>query len=138
MSNQQIMQESWNELRGRIREKWGQVTDSELDIAAGNIERLIGLVERKTGESRESIDQFLADTLAQCQNSWKNARQSLQDLTASTWEEANEMGQEAVQQLHAGYVQSERFVRRHPLETMAVCLGVGLVAGVVATALTRR
>lgn len=138
MSNQQIMQESWKELRGRIREKWGEITDSDLDIAAGNVERLIGLVQRKTGESRESIDQFLSEAMAQCQSSWQNARQSLQDFSSATWDEANVLGHEAVQQLHAGYVQSERFVRRHPLETMAVCLGVGLVAGVVATALTRR
>ena len=51
---------------------------------------------------------------------------------------ASEFSQEAAKRMHAGYVQSEQFVRRHPLESLAVCLGVGVVAGVVATMLSRR
>ncbi len=138
MSNQQILEGSWNELKGQLREKWGQLTNDDLEAASGNVERLIGLVQRKTGESREAIDNFLSEAASKCQSSWNRTGQMFQDYTEAAVNGASQIGHDAKQHLHAGYVQSERFVRKHPMETLAVCLGVGLVAGLVATALTRR
>ena len=33
---------SWKELRGRVREQWGQLTDDDVDIIAGRRDRLVG------------------------------------------------------------------------------------------------
>lgn len=138
MMNQQVLEGSWKELKGMLRERWGQLRDDELDAAAGNVERLMGLIQRKTGESRESIDQFLSQAGSECQSLWHRTEKMMKDYSESTMDGAEDLGQEAMKRLHAGYVQSERFVRQYPLETLVVCLGVGVVAGVVASALTRR
>src|SRR5688572_17400342 len=59
MINQQVLQGSWNEISGKIQQKWGQLTRDELRQVQGNIDQLIGLIQRKTGESREVIEHVL-------------------------------------------------------------------------------
>ena len=46
---------SWNQAKGRIREAWGALSDDDLDRCEGKIEQLIGRIQDKTGDARESI-----------------------------------------------------------------------------------
>jgi uncharacterized protein YjbJ (UPF0337 family) len=39
----------WDQLKGQVRERWGEITDSDLTRVQGNAEQLIGLIEQKTG-----------------------------------------------------------------------------------------
>jgi len=64
MVNQQTLQGNWNEIKGKLREKWGQLTNEDLQMAQGNVDQLIGLIQRKTGEARNSIEKFLDDATA--------------------------------------------------------------------------
>jgi len=58
MTNQQTLQGNWNEIKGQLRSKWGSLTDDDLAIFNGNVEQLVGTIQRKTGEAREGIEQF--------------------------------------------------------------------------------
>src|SRR3954463_12592229 len=64
MVNQQTLQGNWNEIKGKLRNKWGQLTNDDLQSAQGNIDQLVGLIQRKTGEARNSIEKFLEDATA--------------------------------------------------------------------------
>src|SRR5688500_7006799 len=55
MLNEQVFRGNWTEIRGRVKEKWGVLTDDDLVLAEGNPDQLIGIIERRTGESRERI-----------------------------------------------------------------------------------
>jgi len=46
----------WDQLKGKVQQTWGDVTDDDLDIAEGNYDELIGRVKERTGESREAIE----------------------------------------------------------------------------------
>jgi uncharacterized protein YjbJ (UPF0337 family) len=59
MVNEQIFKGHWTELRGKVKEKWGALTDDDLVLAEGNADQLIGIVQRRTGESREKIEHDL-------------------------------------------------------------------------------
>ena len=63
--NRNILEGKWKQLRGTIREKWGELTDDELDEIAGNSERLAGVLQEKYGytqmEAERQIDEFLED-----------------------------------------------------------------------------
>ena len=63
--NRNILEGKWKQLRGTIREKWGELTDDELDQIAGNSERLVGLLQEKYGytqmEAERQIDELLED-----------------------------------------------------------------------------
>ena len=61
MVNQQTLQGNWNEIKGKLRNKWGQLTNDDLQSVHGNVDQLIGLIQRKTGEARNSVEQFLEE-----------------------------------------------------------------------------
>jgi Uncharacterized protein conserved in bacteria len=51
------------QLRGAVREKWGDLTDDDLDIIAGKREKLAGVLQERYGytqiEAEREIDDFL-------------------------------------------------------------------------------
>jgi uncharacterized protein YjbJ (UPF0337 family) len=47
---------SWKELRGRVREQWGKLTDDDVDIIAGRRDRLVGLIQQRYGTLKEDAD----------------------------------------------------------------------------------
>lgn len=52
----------WDQLRGKARQLWGDLTDDDLDVAEGNYEEMIGRIKERTGESAEQIRQRLEDS----------------------------------------------------------------------------
>ena len=61
MINQQVLQGNWNEIKGKLRSKWGQLTNDDVKSFDGNIDQLLGLIQKRTGEGRESVERFLND-----------------------------------------------------------------------------
>ena len=55
--NTDILEGKWKQLRGKVREQWGELTDDELDQIAGRGEQLIGKIQEKYGYSREEAEQ---------------------------------------------------------------------------------
>lgn len=43
----------WKQLKGRAREKWGDLTDDELDRIDGRRERLVGVLQEKYGKTEK-------------------------------------------------------------------------------------
>lgn len=43
----------WTEFKGKARQKWGDLTDDELDRIQGNREELAGKLQAKYGKTRE-------------------------------------------------------------------------------------
>ncbi|MDD5328913.1 MAG: CsbD family protein [Sulfuricella sp.] len=55
---------NWKQLKGRAREKWGELTDDNIDIVAGKREQLLGKIQEIYGigkeEAEKQIDEFAA------------------------------------------------------------------------------
>lgn len=49
----------WDQLTGKVKQTWGDLTDDDLDVAEGNYEELVGRIKEQTGESREEIERKL-------------------------------------------------------------------------------
>lgn len=62
--NRNILEGNWKQIRGSIREKWGELTDDELDQIAGKRDKLAGILQERYGytqmEAERQIDDFLA------------------------------------------------------------------------------
>ncbi|MDW7690703.1 CsbD family protein [Flammeovirgaceae bacterium SG7u.111] len=55
MNNLQIKGE-WNTLRGKIKEKYGNITDDDLRRIDGKREQLVGLLQKKLGKTKEEVE----------------------------------------------------------------------------------
>lgn len=60
--NWDTMKGDWMSFKGKIREKWGELTDDELDRVKGRREQFEGLLQKKFGlakdEAKRQIDDF--------------------------------------------------------------------------------
>lgn len=51
--NWDIIGGNWKQMKGRVREKWGKLTDDDLDVIAGKRDQLIGRIQERYGISRD-------------------------------------------------------------------------------------
>lgn len=51
--NQDIFEGKWKEMRGQVKEWWGELTDDDLDRVDGKKDQLVGLLQKKYGYSKE-------------------------------------------------------------------------------------
>jgi len=57
----QKWQGRWEQLKGKAKSLWGNLTDNELLEAEGDYERLVGVLKEKTGKTREEIEKLLEE-----------------------------------------------------------------------------
>ena len=131
MTNQQILEGNWNEIKGKLRQKWGQLTDEELPQVCGDVEQIIGAIQRKTGESREAIEGYLKEVSGNAASAIGTAAETVCDYAQHVSETVQHTAKQAAGQVRAGYNEADRFVHDRPGESMLVCFGVGLITGVV-------
>jgi uncharacterized protein YjbJ (UPF0337 family) len=57
------IQGNWKQLKGKIREQWGHLTDDDLEKVAGQRDQLEGRIEERYGiskdEVRKQVDEWL-------------------------------------------------------------------------------
>ena len=51
---------NWNIAKGKIKQEWGELTDDDLDYQEGKEDELIGRIQKRTGESKERVNENLA------------------------------------------------------------------------------
>jgi uncharacterized protein YjbJ (UPF0337 family) len=56
MANRDTFKGQWMQLKGKIREQWGKLTDDEIDQMQGNAEMVIGKIQERYGRSREEAE----------------------------------------------------------------------------------
>jgi uncharacterized protein YjbJ (UPF0337 family) len=48
---------NWKQFKGKIKEKWGDLTDDDLDRAAGNRDQLEGIIQERYGVAKDKVRQ---------------------------------------------------------------------------------
>lgn len=75
--NSDQLEGKWRQVKGEVREKWGKLTDDDIQIVGGRRDQLIGRVQERYGMAREAatkeVDAFV-----------KNLTDPGEDSTAST------------------------------------------------------
>jgi uncharacterized protein YjbJ (UPF0337 family) len=46
---------SWNEVKGKLKQKYGQLSDNDLAFAQGKDDELLGRLQQKLGKSKEDL-----------------------------------------------------------------------------------
>ena len=52
---------NWNELKGRLKATYGDLTDDDLVMEKGKEEELYGRLQKKLGKSREEVRKMIED-----------------------------------------------------------------------------
>ena len=54
---------NWNQLKGKIKEQWGNLTDDDLDQISGKREQLIGKIQDRYGLNKDAASKLVDDWL---------------------------------------------------------------------------
>ena len=46
---------NWHELKGKLKQKYGQLTDDDLTFAEGKEEEMLGRLQKKLGKTKEEL-----------------------------------------------------------------------------------
>ena len=51
----------WNITKGKLKQRWANLTDDDLRCAEGKHDELLGRIQKRTGESREAIEKVIKE-----------------------------------------------------------------------------
>jgi len=49
----------WQQLKGRVKQKWGKLTDDDFEVIAGRRDELLGKLQERYGIEREQAERQL-------------------------------------------------------------------------------
>jgi len=55
------MQGKWKQMKGHVKEKWGKLTDDDLDVIAGKKDQLVGKIQERYGITRAEAERQVND-----------------------------------------------------------------------------
>lgn len=80
--NSDQLEGKWKQVKGEVREKWGQLTDDDIYVIAGRRDQLIGRIQERYGIAKEEATREV-DALMKSLHA-ESARESSFDGRAKT------------------------------------------------------
>ena len=55
---------SWNEVKGKLKQKYGQLTDDDLTFTEGKEEEMLGRMQKRTGRTKEQLREEISGAVS--------------------------------------------------------------------------
>lgn len=59
--NKDIFQGNWSQLKGKVKQQWGKLTDDDLDVIDGKRIELAGKLQERYGYEKDEAEKHLSD-----------------------------------------------------------------------------
>jgi uncharacterized protein YjbJ (UPF0337 family) len=142
MSAQEKAIGNWNQLKGKVKQRWGQLTDDELNEVEGNFDQLVGLIQQKSGDTREQVERVVGEFSDDIGGAVSRSTEAVRQYAGQAGEMLRGAADQARTRAFESYEDAEDLFRRRPTESVAVALavgiGVGLAIGITLAAPRRR
>ena len=129
---------NWKQIKGRVKERWGELTDDDLTAIAGRRDRLEGMIQERYGYAKETARREIEDWYRSLESNLAEEIESLRSGIRSLASTVERIAQEELPHARARATdvieQAEDAVKRNPLVVVAIALVLGILVGV----LTRR
>jgi len=151
--NQFEFESSWNEMKGVLRQKYGKLTDNDVEFVEGKGEELLGRLQAKLGMTASELHSVLRELQAQTWNGSGKIREQLgqarakaiglatdvkervthaaEDLKAAASAKTEEMTALAKEKAQTMRVDGEEYVRQNPRQALIGALAAGFVVGLL-------
>jgi len=129
--NVQGLQGQWNQLKGEVKKRWGQLSDDDLKWAGGNIDQLIGRIQQRTGESRDSIEKYLDQLTSQGASTVSQAVETVGNYASEVSHRLRDHYGQISDQAQEGYQSARELVVRNPMPWIAAAFGIGVLTGIL-------
>lgn len=90
--NKDILEGHWNEIKGKLKEHFGKLTDDEITQIQGKRDRFIGKLQAKYGYAREKAEDELNKFLRTCKVEETSTTTTTREKAFSSSGGANKVG----------------------------------------------
>jgi len=52
---------NWNEVKGKLKQKYGNLTDDDLTLSEGKEDELLGRIQKRLGKSKEEVRRMIEE-----------------------------------------------------------------------------
>lgn len=59
--NSDQLQGKWKQVKGTVKERWGKLTDDDVDVINGQSDQLVGKIQEKYGIAKEEAQRQVDD-----------------------------------------------------------------------------
>jgi len=59
--NKLTIEGNWNQIKGKLKQKYGELTDDDLTFAKGKEDEMYGRLQKKLGKTKDEIKKEIAD-----------------------------------------------------------------------------
>ena len=122
---------NWNGIIESLRAKFGNFTRDELARVEGNFEELVKLVQRKSGRSKEQIASFVSDCCESAGTTYGQVANRASHYADAAGEVLRDNYDRVASEAKKGLNYTAQSVGRRPLESLALAVGSGIIAGVL-------
>jgi uncharacterized protein YjbJ (UPF0337 family) len=137
LPNAQQLAGSWDRIKGELRQRWGQLTEDDLERFKGNVDQLIGYLQEKTGWQRQQIESFLNDSYEKLSGGVQKASEKAREYSGRAAEAIQGQYEQFSQRMGDTSAQAQEMIRNRPTESVVVAFGVGVLSGIFLTFLMR-
>ena len=132
------MEANWNDIKANLKSKWQQLSDRDLQSFKGSADQLVHMIQRRTGQAKNVIENQLEEMIAQGREIQNQVGQFFSGAASQAGEVYNEGYDVTAQRLAEGYKQASKYAKENPGAAVAILFGSGLLAGLGAAMLMRR
>jgi uncharacterized protein YjbJ (UPF0337 family) len=61
--NEDQIKGNWKQLKGKVKEKWGKLTDDDLEVIEGRTDQLVGKLQERYGIARQEAERQFKEFL---------------------------------------------------------------------------
>ena len=129
--NVQGLQGHWNQLKGDVKKRWGQLSEDDLKWSGGNIDQLVGQIQERTGETREAIENYLDHLMSRGSSAVSNAVESVGSYAQEVSHRLRDHYGDISDHAREGFVSARDVVSRNPVPWIGLAFGIGVLTGVL-------
>lgn len=123
--NQAFLQGNWQQLKGKIKEQWGKLTDDDLLQSEGNTEKLIGRLTERYGYKKEEAQQKLSGYLNQFENKLNDSGNKADSMISNIAVMAGNVNEKT----HELLDDCQNFTKKNPFTALGVVAAAGFLLG---------
>ena len=132
----------WDEIKGKLKQRYGQLTDDDFAFVEGKGEELLGRLRERLGISSEDLNALLDELYSEAGSRVEWARHKAAELAEDVRASAATAAEEVKAQAGVAYNQARRqargfwqegeeYIRQNPRESLVTALFAGFIAGLL-------
>jgi len=130
MMNQAQLKGNWEQVKGHFKNKWGKLTDDDLEASKGDGQKLIGKIVECYGITKEKASEKFDEFLNRFDEEGHEIKSLMNDVS-DMMENLNVKAQDMAEQAQA-------YTKENPLKAVGMAVAAGAAVGVISTLLSQK